>query len=437
MQTATAAPAATSLERNLNLSVPAVEIESEIQARLKRLAKTVKMQGFRPGKVPISLVTKQYGFQVRQEVVTDSVNKSFSDAVRAQNVRVAGMPRFAAANTGQNADSFEFTATFEVYPEVKVAALTGRKLTKEFAEVGESDVDNTLETLRKQRATFEKVDRAAKKGDFVVIDFNGTLDGVPFEGGKAQNFGVVLGEKRLLPDFEAAVEGVTPGESKTFDLTFPADYKEDLAGKTVQFAVTVKLVNEARLPEINAEFAKTLGVADGNVDQMRSEIKQNLEREAKKRMQAKLKEQVMDALIETTTVELPRSLVGMEIARLQETAKQDLESRGMTTKDMSLPVELFVDRAEKRVKLGLILSELVRQQNLLAKPEQVRAMIEELADSYEEPAQMIKWYYTQPERLAEVEAVVAEENVVNWCAAQMDVVDQKTTFDALMGIERT
>lgn len=436
MQTATAAPAATSLERNINLSVPAVEIESEIQARLKRLARTVKMQGFRPGKVPISLVTKQYGFQVRQEVVTDSVNKSFSDAVRAQNVRVAGMPRFAAANTGQNADSFEFTATFEIYPEVKVAALTGRKITKEYAEVSESDVDNTLETLRKQRATFEKVERAARKGDFLVIDFNGTLDGVPFDGGKAENFGVVLGEKRLLPDFEAALEGLKPGESKTFDLTFPADYKEGLAGKTVQFAVTVKLVNEAKLPEINAEFAKTLGVADGNVEQMRSEIKQNLEREAKKRMQAKLKEQVMDALIETTPVELPRSLVGMEIARLQETAKQDLESRGMTTKDMSLPVELFVDRAEKRVKLGLILSELIRQQNLLAKPEQVRAMIEELADSYEEPAQMIKWYYSQSDRLAEVEAVVAEENVVNWCASQMDVIDQKTSFDALMGIER-
>ncbi|MDX2217618.1 MAG: trigger factor [Burkholderiales bacterium] len=427
---------ATSLERNLNLSVPAVEIESEIQARLKRLARTVKMQGFRPGKVPISLVTKQYGFQVRQEVVTDSVNKSFSDAVRAQNVRVAGMPRFAPANSGQNADSFEFTATFEVYPEVKVASLAGRKLVKEFAEVADSDVDNTLETLRKQRATFEKVERQAQMGDFLVIDFSGTLDGVPFDGGKAENFGVVIGEKRLLPDFEAALVGLKPGESKTFDLTFPADYKEDLAGKTVQFAVTVKLVNEAKLPAIDAEFAKSLGVADGNVQQMRSEIKQNLEREAKKRTQAKVKEQVMDALIETTAVELPRSLVGMEIARLQEGAKQDLESRGMTTKDMSLPVELFVDRAEKRVKLGLILSELVRQQNLLAKPEQVRAMIEELADSYEEPAQMIKWYYTQPERLAEVEAVVAEENVVNWCASQMNVAEQKTSFDALMGIER-
>ncbi len=436
MQPATAVTAAAPLERNLNLSVPAVEIESEINSRLKRLAKTVKMQGFRPGKVPMSMVTKQYGFQVRQEVVTDSVNKSFTDAIRAQNFRVAGMPHFAPANTGQNADSFEFTATFEVYPEVVVGSLVGKNLVKETVDVSDSDVDNTLDTLRKQRATFEKVEREAVKGDFLVIDFTGTIDGVAFEGGAAQNFGVVIGEKRLLPDFEAALEGLKPGEAKTFDLTFPADYKEDMAGKTAQFAVTVKLVNEARLPAIDAEFARSLGVPDGNVDQMRKEIKQNLEREARKRMQAKLKEQVMEALLATTTVDLPRSLVAMEISRLQDAAKQDLESRGMTTKDMSLPGELFSERAAQRVKLGLILSDLVRQHGLLAKPEQVRSMIEELAESYEEPTQMVKWYYSQPERLSEVEAVVAEENVVNWCAAQMEASEQKTTFDALMGIER-
>lgn len=437
MQTAPAtAPKAAPLERNINLTVPAVEIESEIQSRLKRLAKTVKMQGFRPGKVPMAMVTKQYGYQVRQEVVTDSVHKSFSDAVRAQNVRVAGMPRFAPANTGQQADSFEFTATFEVYPDVAVGSLAGQKLVRPVAEVADIDVDNTLETLRKQRATFEKVERAAVKGDFLVIDFDGTMDGVAFEGGKAENFGVVLGEKRLLPDFEAALEGVKAGESKTFDITFPADYKEDMAGKKAQFAVTVKVVNEPKLPPIDADFAKSLGVADGNISQMRTEIRHNLEREAKKRVQAKVKEQVMDALLATTAVELPRSLVGSEIARLQEGAKQDLEARGMTTKDMSLPAELFIEQAERRVKLGLILSEIVRQQSLVAKPEQVRTMIEELADSYEEPAQMVKWYYTQPERLAEVEAVVAEENVVTWCATQMEASEEKISFDKLMGIER-
>lgn len=436
MQTTTAAPAS-SLERNLTLSVPAVEIEAEIQARLKRLAKTVKMQGFRPGKVPLTLVTKQYGYQVRQEVVTDSVNKTFTDAIQAQQFRVAGMPRFAPANSGQSADKFEFTATFEVYPEFTVGSLSGKKLTREVAEVGDKDVDNTLETLRKQRANFDKVEREARKGDFVVIDFKGTKDGVPFEGGSAENFGVVLGEKRMLPDFEAAIEGMKSADTKTFDLTFPADYNAELGGKTVQFEVTVKVVNEARLPALDESFAKSLGVADGSVDKMRAEIKQNLEREAKKRIQAKVKEQVLEALVEVTTVELPRSLVQNEIARLQEAAMQDLQARGMTTAGMSLPAELFTERAERRVKLGLILTELMRQNQLVAKPEQVRALIEELSESYEEPAQMVKWYYTQPERLAEVEAVVAEDNIVTWCVGQMDVAEEKVSFDKLMGIERT
>lgn len=435
MQTPTAAPA-TSLERNLTLSVPAVEIEAEIQARLKRLAKTVKMQGFRPGKVPLTLVTKQYGYQVRQEVVTDSVNKSFTDAVQAQKYRVAGIPRFAAADSGQNADKFEFTATFEVYPEFSVGSLTGKKLVRETAEVAASDVDNTLETLRKQRANFEKVEREARKGDFVVIDFKGTKDGVPFEGGSAENFGVVLGEKRMLPDFEAAIEGMKSAETKTFDLTFPADYNAELGGKTVQFEVTVKVVNEARLPALDESFAKSLGVVDGSVEKMRAEIKQNLEREAKKRVQAKVKEQVLEALVEVTSVELPRSLVQNEIGRLQEAAMQDLQARGMTTAGMSLPAELFTERAERRVKLGLILTELMRQHQLVAKPDQVRTLIEELSESYEEPAQMVKWYYTQPERLAEVEAVVAEDNIVNWCVGQMDVSEEKVSFDKLMGIER-
>lgn len=435
MQTTTAAPAS-SLERNLTLSVPAVEIEAEIQARLKRLAKTVKMQGFRPGKVPLTLVTKQYGYQVRQEVVTDSVNKTFTDAIQAQQYRVAGMPRFAPANSGQSADKFEFTATFEVYPEFTVGSLSGKKLTREVAEVGDKDVDNTLETLRKQRANFDKVEREARKGDFVVIDFKGTKDGVPFEGGSAENFGVVLGEKRMLPDFEAAIEGMKSADSKTFDLTFPADYNAELGGKTVQFEVTVKVVNEARLPALDESFAKSLGVADGSVAKMRAEIKQNLEREAKKRVQAKVKEQVLEALVEVTTVELPRSLVQNEIGRLQEAAMQDLQARGMTTTGMSLPAELFTERAERRVKLGLILTELMRKNQLVAKPEQVRAMIEELSESYEEPAQMVKWYYTQPERMAEVEAVVAEDNIVTWCVGQMDVAEEKVSFDKLMGIER-
>ena len=424
------------LERNLILSLPAVEIESLITSKLKQIARTAKMSGFRPGKVPFNIVANQYGFQVRQEVMSDSVQKSFSDAVKGQNYRVAGYPRFAPANSGESADKFEFSATFEIYPDVKLGSLAGLKLVRPIGAVTDHDVDNTLETLRKQRASYDKIDRAAEKGDFLVVDFRGTLNGETFKGGEAENFGVVLGEGRMLPDFEAALTGMAGGATKTFDLTFPADYQEDLAGKTVQFAVTVKVVNEPKLPPVDAEFAKTLGVADGDVTKMRGEIKTNLERELKKRIQSKTKDQVMDALASVAELELPRSLVELEIGRLQDQAVKDLEARGMTTKDLQLPPELFVERAEKRVKLGLILNDVVKQNDLKAKPEQIRAIVEEHAESFEDPKQMVRWYYSDQSRLAEVEAMVLEENVVEWAAKSMDVSTVTQTFDEIMEITR-
>ena len=440
MQAQANTPSATTasrLERNLVLSLPAVEIESQIASKLKQIARTAKMSGFRPGKVPFNIVANQYGFQVRQEVMSDSVQKSFADAVKGQNLRVAGYPRFAPANTGESADKFEFTATFEIYPEVKLGSLAGAKLNRAAADVTDKDVDNTLETLRKQRATYDKADRAAEKGDFLVVDFRGTLNGEPFKGGEAENFGVVLGEGRMLPDFEAALIGMKGGDAKTFDLTFPADYQEELAGKTVQFAVTAKVVNAPKLPPVDAEFAKSLGVSDGDISIMRAEIKANLERELKKRIQAKTKDQVMEALASVSELELPRSLVDLEVGRLQEQAVKDLEARGMTTKDLQLPPELFVERAEKRVKLGLILSEVVKQNDLKAKPEQIRVIVEEHAESFEDPKQMVRWYYSDQSRLAEVEAMVLEDNVVEWAAKSMDVATVTQSFDEIMEITRT
>ncbi|MBL0122522.1 MAG: trigger factor [Betaproteobacteria bacterium] len=431
------ATTASRLERNLILSLPAVEIESQITTRLRQIARTAKMSGFRPGKVPFNIVANQYGFQVRQEVMSDAVQKCFADAVRGQNLRVAGYPRFAPANSGDSADKFEFTATFEVYPDVKLGSLSGLKLNRPVAEVMDKDVDNTLETLRKQRASYDKTDRAAEKGDFLVVDFRGTLNDEPFKGGEAENFGVVLGEGRMLPDFEAALLGMKGDDAKTFDLTFPADYQEELAGKTVQFSVTVKVVNAPKLPPVDADFAKTLGVTDGNIATMRAEIKANLERELKKRIQSKTKDQVMEALASVSELELPRSLVDMEVGRLQEQAVKDLESRGMTTKDLQLPPELFVERAEKRVKLGLVLSEVVKQNDLKAKPEQIRAIVEEHAESFEDPKQMVRWYYSDQSRLAEVEAMVLEDNVVEWAAQSMDVATVTQSFDEIMEIIRT
>jgi trigger factor len=389
---------ASSLERNLMLSLLASSIESEINLRLKKIARTAKMAGFRPGKVPFNIVANQYGFQVRQEVMSDVVQQSFAEEVQKHKLRVAGMPRFAPANTSESAEKFEFTATFEIYPDVNVGSLAGKTLQKPAVEVTDADVDNTIETLRKQRAAYDQTDRASENGDFMVIDFVGTLNGLPFKGGDAQNFGVVLGEGRMLPDFEAALIGMMVGDQKTFNMTFPVDYQAELAGKTVQFAVTAKNVNAPKLPAVDAEFAKSLGVADGNVETMRAEIRANLQRELKKRLQAKAKEQVMEALAESTELTLPRSLVESEVVRLQNEAAQDLQARGMTTKDLQLPVDLFVERAEKRVKLGLILSEVVNAHGLRAKPEQIRAAVEEHAESFEDPAQMVRWYYSDPQR---------------------------------------
>lgn len=437
MQAQTQATPPSRLERNLIVSLPAVEVESQITSRLKQIARTAKMAGFRPGKVPFNIVANQYGFQVRQEVMSDSVQKSFANAVKDQQLQVAGYPRFAPANSGASADKFEFTATFEVYPDVKIGSLSGLKLERLAVEVADTDVDNTLETLRKQRAAYDKTERAAAKGDFLVIDFLGKLDGLTFKGGDAQNFGVVLGEGRMLPDFEAALIGMKSAEEKSFDLTFPADYQPELTGKTVQFAVTVKVVNAPKLPPVDAEFAKSLGVLDGDVSKMRAEIKANLERELKKRIQAKTKEQVMDALLSVSELDLPQSLVEMEISRLQEQAVKDLEARGMTTKDLQLPPELFVERAEKRVKLGLVLSEIVKQNELRAKPEQIRAMVEEHAESFEDPAQMVHWYYNDPSRLAEVEGMVLEDNVVEWAAKSLEVSTVAKSFDETMEIKRS
>ena len=425
------------LERNLTISLPAVEIESEIKSRLKNIARTAKMPGFRPGKVPMNMVANQYGFQVRQEVMSDAVQTTFSVEVQKQNLRVAGFPRFAPANSGESADKFEFTATFEIYPEVKLGNLAGKKLERFGADVSDKDIDNTIATLRKQRAAYDKTDRAAVNSDFLVIDFLGKLDGEPFKGGDAQNFGVVLGEGRMLPAFEAALIGMKSGEEKTFDLTFPADYQPELAGKTVQFTVTVKVVNVPKLPEIDAEFAKSLGVADGDVSKMRAEIKNNLERELKKRVQAKTKDQVMDALLSVAELDLPRSLVDAEVGRLQQQAVQDLQARGMSTKDLQLPPELFVERAEKRVKLGLILNEVVKQNDLKAKPEQIRAIVEEHAESFEDPQQMVRWYYSDASRLQEVEGMVLEDNVVEWAAKSMDVTTVTKEFDEIMEIKRS
>jgi trigger factor len=423
------------LERNLKVSVPVQQIEAEIGTRLKELARTVKMEGFRPGKVPLKMVERHYGFQVRQEVLSDSVQKSFIEAVKSQNFRVAGYPRFQPVSDAA-ADRVEFNATFEVYPEIVVGDLSSARVARPRTEVGEKDVDATIETLRRQRAPFAPVERAAQLGDMVNIDFDGRIGGAPFEGGEGRNFGVVLGEGRMLPDFEKPLSGMKAGEKKTVEFTFPQDYAEAVKGKLVEFTITMNHVNEPRLPAVDEAFARSLGVESGDVAKMRAEIRANIERETRKKIQAKLKEQVMDGLLAASSFEVPRALVDAEIERLREQATADLKGRGLTTDGAVLPAELFADRAARRVKLGLLIADLVKKNALIARPEQVRAVITEHAETFEQPEQMVRWFYSQPERLAEIEAVVMEDNVVEWATSKMQVVEEPVAFEDLMGTRK-
>lgn len=424
-----------SLQRKLNIVVPMAEINSEVENRLKRLSRTVKLAGFRPGKVPFKVVVQQFGLQVRQEVLGDTLQKSFGDAVNEQKLRVAGYPKFDANPPADGASEFAYSATFEVYPEVAVGDLSKAKVKQAKLEVSDAEIDKTLEIMRKQRVTWEQADRAAAEGDRVTMDYVGTIDGVEFAGGKAEGQSIVLGEGRFLPEFEKALPGLKAGDSKKFDLKFPDDYAgKEVAGKAAVFEVKVREVAAPKLPAINAEFAKSLGVADGDIAKMRTEVRGNLEREVKARLKGRVKERVMDALVEVTGLEVPKSLIEMEIERLQAMARQDLAARGIpVSDDMPLPADMFEKNAQRRVTLGLILAEVVRAQSLNAKPEQVKAAVEEQAQSYEHPEEVVKWFYQSPERLRDIEGMVLEENVVTWALATAQVEDEAVTFDELMG----
>ena len=431
METTTAQ--ANELERRLDLSIAIADVEKEMDQRLKRMGKNMKMPGFRPGKVPFSIVRQQHGDQARHEVLSEELDRVFGETVTAQKMRVAGYPRIEAKST-DSTTHLEFAAIFEVYPEFVPADMSTAEVERPVLEVTSAEVDKTLEILRKQRVSYEDADRPAASEDRVVIDFLGKKNGEPFTGGQASDYAFVLGQGTMLPDFEKAVEGARVGESKTFDLNFPADYfSVDLAGQTVQFEITVKQVQAPKLPEVDAEFAKGMGIADGDIAKMRAEIEGNLKREVKRRIDARIKDQVMDALIKANQIATPGALIEMEIQRLMQAARQDMEQRGMKVNEMPLQPEWFADQAKRRVTLGLILAELVKSENLLATPEQVRAMVEENAQSYEHPEEVIRWYYAQPQRLGEVEGLVIESNVVEWVLGKAKVTDKPAVFDELMG----
>ena len=433
MSSTAEATASNKLERRVDLSVPIADLEQNVDNRLKKLGKNVKMPGFRPGKVPFSIIRQQYGDQARSEALTEALDKAFGEAIQAQSLRVAGYPQIEPKQT-ESKTHVEFSAIFEVYPEIVVGDLTGETVEKPVFEVTPAEVDRTIDILRKQRVEYIDADRPAGKGDRVVIDFTGRKDGEVFQGGQASDYPFVLGEGAMLPEFEAAVEGLAKGGTKNFDLTFPADYfSKDLAGQTVQFEVTLKSVQAAKLPEIDDAFAVSLGIAGGDVAAMRSEIEANLKREVKRRIKGRIKDQVMDALLKVTPIDVPTALVDAEVHRLMEAARQDMAQRGMKAKDMPMQPQWFTEQASRRVSLGLVLAELVKKEDLHANAEQVRAMVDDFAQTYENPDEVVSWYYAQPQRLAEVEALVLEDNVVAWVLARAKATDKTIGFDDLMG----
>lgn len=440
---ATAVETLGKLERRLTISFPLTDVRTEVEKRLKKQAKTAKAPGFRPGKVPLKMVAAQYGYQIESDVLNDRVGRAFNQAANENQLRVAGFPKIEpkdAADEGM----LSFEATFEVFPEFTINDLGGVDIETVQADVSDAEIDKTIDILRKQRVHYHAKGVAgehgdggepvAANGDRVTVDFTGAIDGVEFPGGKADDYAFVLGEGRMLPEFEAATLGLKVGESKTFPLAFPEDYHgKDVAGKTADFTITLKQLEWAHLPEVDAEFAKSLGIEDGDADKMRADIKVNLEREVAGRVKARNKEAVMDALVAATEMDVPQVMIEQDAERLAEQTRADMTQRGMDVSSMPFPKELFATKAERRVRLGLILSQLVGENNLQATSEQVKAQIEDFAQSYEDPKEVLKYYYSDRNRLGEIEALVLEENVVNYVLGKAKVTTKSVAFDELMG----
>lgn len=423
------------LERRFDISISLEKLQGEIDTRLRKLAKTTKFHGFRPGKVPLTIVKQMYGVQIQQDVINDAIHKEFTDTVKENNLKIIGYPRFENKLANEHDALYTVSATFEVYPEITLGDLSNQNIEQPDVQIGEADIDKTIDMICKQRVIYEPIDRAAIKGDRVKIDYHGVINGDDFAGGKADDVQLILGDGKFLKDFENSLIGMKAGNHKSFDVVFPQEYHgKDVAGKTVTFEVKMNGLEAPVLPSVDAEFAKSLGVPDGDLKKLREGIKKDLEREVSKRSRSKLKEQVMKAILETTQIEAPAVLVNQEMDRLLQNAKSDFEARGIKANEISLKSELFKEKAEYRVKLGLILAELVKVHSIKNNPAHVRSIIENAAQSYENPEQVVKWHYASPERLQEAESLALEENIVDWALDQVKLINKTITFDELMGI---
>lgn len=422
------------LERQVDLVVSLEDIEKEVKTQLQRVARTAKVQGFRPGKAPLSVVERSHGPSVRYDVLNQKVARAFDETVKAADLRVAGAPAIEPKE-GAAEGTVAFTAKFEVFPEITLPDFAALEVTRVTTEVGQAEVDSTLDILRKQRATYEKADRAAQNDDRVTVDFVGKIDGVEFAGGKADNFPFVLGQGRMLAEFEAAAKGLKAGEEKTFPLTFPEDYQgKEVAGKTAEFTITMKEVAAPVLPEVDAEFAKSLGQADGDVAKLKEEILKNIEREAKARALARTKSNVFDALAKASTFDVPKALVNDDVNTRIAQAREELKMRGMPNADQfPIPAETFAPESERRVRLGLLVGDIVEQQKLRPTMEQVRARIEEIAQNYEKPEEVVTYYLSNAQSRADMENVVLEDNVIEFVLSKAKVTESKVDFKEIMG----
>ena len=423
------------LKRRMTVAVEEERIDKAVQGRLKDLSRTVKLKGFRKGKVPLKVVQQHYGAQVRQDVIGDVLQSSFYEAVEQEKLRPAGAPDFEPKTT-EPGKGLEYVATFEVYPEIELADLSKETVIKPVVEITEEDVDAMIENIRRQHMTWEEVDRPAEEGDRVTVDFKGTIEGEPFEGGEGTDMEVVIGEGRLISGFEDGLKGVKAGDEKTLELTFPEDYHaKELAGKPVQFAIKVKKVEAPKLPEVDAEFAKQLGVEDGDLAKMREEIRANMQRELDSKLQGKIKEAVMEVLLGSHDFPVPEALVTQEAQALARQMQENFARQGLKAEDLKLEPAMFRDQAWRRVKLGLLMAEIVKANDLKVDPARVKAKVEEIAAPYEHPEEVVKWYYADPRRLGEVESLVFEEQVVDWVLEQAQVEEKPQTFNEIMNPE--
>ena len=423
------------LERKVTLSLPWSSINAECDKRLKQTARKARIDGFRPGKAPLSMIQSMYGAGIQNDVMNELAQKVFFDTAVAEGWKIAGMPRLEGVEGQDDKENFLFSGVFEVFPEVKVGDLSGREVEKVTASVGDAEVEKTIDILRQQRTRFNHTERAAKDGDRVIIDFAGKIDGEAFAGGSAENYAFVLGQGQMLPEFEAGVNGLKEGESKDVEVNFPEDYHgKEVAGKTAVFTITVRNVAEPVLPEVDEVFAKALGIADGNIETMRAEVKKNVEREVKRRVDSQNKEAAMEALLAVSELQVPNALIDEEAARLAAEMKQNFINQGMAdAKNLDLPLDMFKEQAERRVKLGLILAEVVQTNGLEPSKEQIDAVIADFAESYEDPQEVIDWYHADNSRLQGPTSLAVEANVTDFVLGKAKVTEKALSFDEVMG----